>query len=145
MRWMMTALTSVALILTACAQRPAGPQIKVEDAWARPVSAVGDNGAIYLRLVNTGNEADALLGGESTVAKAVELHETMEMQGDVMSMGPVSSVEVPARGEVELKPGGIHLMLVELKQPLAVGDKVSITLRLEKSGEMPLDVEVREP
>lgn len=132
--------------LAACARGPAGPQIEVQDAWARPAPAAGGNGAIYFRLVNSGNEADQLLGGESPVAAAFELHETTMSADGVMSMAPLAGgVELPARDEVELKPGGVHIMLVELNRPLAAGDVVPITLQFEKSSAMTLEVEVREP
>jgi copper(I)-binding protein len=54
------------------------------------------------------------------------------------------NIEIPANGEVEFKPGGLHIMLVELKQPLAVGDEVQLTLRFEKAGEIQLIVKVKE-
>lgn len=134
------------LALSSCARGPAGPQIEVQDAWARPAPDAGGNGAIYLRLVNNGNEPDRLLGGESPVAAAFELHETTMSADDVMSMAPlVGGLEIPAHGEAMLEPGGAHMMLVELRQPLAAGDSVPITLQFKKSSAMTLEVEVREP
>jgi copper(I)-binding protein len=151
------------LILSACASPAApGPKISVESAWARPaatgpMSAMGGtpempgmsgmsgsetNSAVYFVIVNEGSEADTLIGASSDVASNVELHET-RIQGDVAEMAPVARVDVPARGSVEFKPGGYHVMLVGLKQDLKEGDTLKLTLRFEKSGEMPLDVPVR--
>ena len=136
---------SVILVLTGCAQQSTGPQIKIEDAWARPSAGADMNGAIYFRIVNDGKEADKLISADTPSAQAAEVHESMADDNGVMSMKPRENVEVSAGGEVEFKPGGLHIMLVDLKQPLAVGDEVSLTLRFEKAGEIVLNVKVREP
>lgn len=137
-------LLSTALILAACGSGSAGPQIAVEDAWARPAPAAGGNTAVYARLVNTGREADQLTGGKSSLATAVEVHKTTMAEG-VMKMEPISRLEIPAKGEVQLQPGGLHVMVIDLNMPLSPGDTIPITLRFEKSGEIELEVEVREP
>jgi copper(I)-binding protein len=132
-----------ALVLSACGTISTGPQISVEDAWARPVPAAGGNGTVYFRLVNTGNEADQLLGGESPVAGSVEVHKTTMEEG-VMRMEHIPGLEMPPKGEVLLKPGGYHVMLIDVDQSLAPGDTLPITLRFEKTAEIKIDVEVRE-
>jgi len=133
-----------ALVLTACGIVTAGgPQISVEDAWARPVPVAGGNGAVFLRLINAGNEADQLIGGQSPVAGAVEVHKTTQQEG-VMKMEHIPGLEVPAKGEVPLKPGDYHIMLIDVSTALAPGDTLPITLRFEKSGDLTLEVEVRE-
>jgi hypothetical protein len=71
----------------------------------------------------------------------VEIHE-MTMEKDVMRMREVKGVDVPAKKSVELKPGGYHLMLIELKAPLKPGDKVPVTLRFEKAGEVKAELAV---
>jgi copper(I)-binding protein len=96
-----------------------------------------------MRLVNSGGEADQLAGGESPVAGGVEVHQT-KMEEGVMKMEYIPGLEVPPKDEVLLEPGGYHVMLIEVNQPLAAGDSLPITLRFEKSGEMKLDVQVRE-
>jgi copper(I)-binding protein len=137
-------LLITALILTTCGTAgSAGPQISVEDAWARPVPAAGGNGAVFMRLVNSGGEADQLAGGESLFAGSVEVHQT-KMEEGVMKMEHIPGLEVPPKSEVILEPGGYHVMLIDVSQPLAVGDSLPITLHFEKSGEMELDVQVRE-
>lgn len=128
-------LALAAFSLSACASPVSGPQIKVEDAWARPASA-GFNGAVYFRLVNEGDQADRLLGVQGPLAQAAEVHETMQMGNDIMSMQAASAVEVPAGGEVEFAPGGLHIMLIALEQPLESGDIVSLVLRFETSGDV---------
>jgi len=132
-----------ALVLSACGTESTGPKISVEDAWARPVPAAGGNGAVFFRLVNTGNEADQLLGGESPVAGSVEVHKT-SMEEGVMRMEHIPGLELPAKGEVLLEPGGYHVMLIGVNTSLALGDTLPITLRFEKSGEIQMEVQVRE-
>lgn len=133
------------LLLTGCAQQATGPQIKIENSWARPSSGADMNGAIYLHITNDGNEADTLLSADSPSAQAAEVHESMVDDKGVMRMEPRESIEIPAGGEVAFQPGGLHIMLVELKQPLSVDDEVQLTLRFEKAGEIQLRVKVREP
>lgn len=139
-------LSSVAILfLAGCAPQAKGPKITIQDAWARPSAGADMNGAIYFRIVNDGKEADKLISADTPSAQAAEVHESMADDNGVMSMKPRENVEVSAGGEVEFKPGGLHVMLVDLKQPLAVGDEVSLTLRFEKAGEIVLNVKVREP
>ena len=135
------------LVLAACNPSPAG--ITVIDAWARPSPVVemesmeGMNGGVYLTIRNDGDQADRLLGAESPVARVVEIHETT-MEGDVMAMRPVEAIEIPAGGEVSLEPGGYHIMLIDLQQPLAAGDSVELTLIFEQAGRITVTAEVRE-
>jgi copper(I)-binding protein len=137
-------IATLSLSFTGCGAGPAGPQISVEDTWARPAPITGGNAGMFMRLVNKGGQADRLVGGASLVAAAVEVHKTTMVDG-VMKMERIPGIEVPAKGQVELKPGDLHVMLIDLNQPLAAGDRVPITLRFEKSGEMKLEVEVRGP
>ena len=107
------------------------------------MSMSGTNSAAYFVIVNDGDEADTLIGVASGVASSTEMHET-RVENDVAQMVPVSRVEVPAHGSIEFKPGGYHVMLVGLKQDLKVGDTLKLTLQFEKSGEIALDVPVRQ-
>jgi copper(I)-binding protein len=136
-------ITALVVGLTACGAGSNGPQVSVEDTWARPVPAAGGNGAVFMRLVNAGDEADQLVGGESPVAGTVEVHKTTMEEG-VMKMEHIPGLEIPPNGEVLLKPGDYHVMLIEVSQSLAPGDTLPITLRFEKSGEIEMDVQVRE-
>lgn len=128
-----------ASVLTASAQEP---RIRVEAAWVRPSPMVERAGAAYMVLRNDGEAPDALIGATTEVAGMVELHETVKA-GDMMHMRPVSRIEVPARGAVELKPGGLHLMLMHMREGLPIGRKVRLILKFEKLGEVPIDAEAR--
>lgn len=111
----------------------AGPQ--VERPWARATVPGASIGGGYLVIRNQGVAADRLVGAASPVASRVEIH-AMAMEKDIMRMREVKSVDVPAKGAVEFKPGGYHLMFMELKAPLKPGTKVPVTLRFEKAGEV---------
>lgn len=122
---------------------PAAPQIHVEDAWSRPASA-GGTGVAYMTITNEGGVADTLAGAQSDIAETVELHRTT-MENDVMSMQPVENVEVPARSQVKFEPGGVHVMLIRLRQTLEPSARFQLTLQFEESGAVPVEVEVQEP
>lgn len=133
--WAGLALVSV----PACAQSKG--DLQIEKPWARatvPGAAVGGG---YLVIRNKASAADRLISATSPASARVEIHE-MSMEKDVMRMREVKSIAVPAKGAVELKPGGYHLMLIELKAPLKQGDKVPVTLRFEKAGEVRAELEV---
>ena len=111
-----------------------------EGAWKAVYSIVAIAGFVLLR--NAG-AADRVMGAASPVAGRVEMHVTVR-EGEVMKMREVSAFEIPAGGTFELRPGGAHLMLMGLKRPLKKGDKVPLTLKLEKGGELTVELEVQE-
>lgn len=117
--------------------------VRVEDPWARPSLGMVPNGSAYLSLHNDGGEADRLLGAETPVAERAELHDHV-MEGDVARMQAVEAVELPAGEAVTLEPGGLHVMLMGLEEPLRVGDSFPLTLLLEEAGRIEVTVEVRE-
>jgi periplasmic copper chaperone A len=131
-------LASVALALMLPLGAFATPQ--VSDAWARPTVEGQRGGGGFLRITG-GPQADRLLGASSAVAKTVELHQ-MSHEGGVMRMRAVDAIEVPAGGTVELKPGGLHLMFIDLRAPLAIGSEFAIELRFEKAGLVKVPVKV---
>jgi copper(I)-binding protein len=118
------------------------PRILVMEPWSRPSPMTAGNGVVYMILVNEGRSADLLVSVETDVAEVVELHET-KMEGDVMKMGPIPNIQVPAGGSAKLEPGGMHMMLINLKQELTPGDKIPLTLQFEKSGLITVEAEVR--
>ena len=141
-------LILVMAVLSGCQSAQAaqadGPKIVTSEAWGRPSPKMAGAAAIYVVIENQGNQADRLVGAASQAAKAVEVHESF-MENNVMMMRPVEGgIEIPAAGKVELKPGGFHIMLIDLVEPLTAGSKIKVTLKFEKSGEIELDVEIRE-
>jgi copper(I)-binding protein len=98
---------------------------EVKDAWVRtPVAGQKATGAFMTISARDGAQ---LVGASSPVAGVTEVHE-MKMEGDIMKMRPVSALDIPAGKMVELKPGGYHVMLMDLKAPLAKGGTVPLTL-----------------
>ena len=119
-------------------------QVSVENPWARPTPPSAKLGAGYLTVVNAG-AADRLVGAASPAAARVEMHVTMR-DGEIMRMREVKAFDLPAKGRLELKPAGAHLMFVDLKRPFKAGDKVPVTLKFEKAGEVKVDLQVgRQP
>jgi copper(I)-binding protein len=111
-------------------QVQASAAVKVEQGWVRP-SVPGQQGTGgYMKL--TAREGRRLVGASSPAAGVAELHE-MKMDGEVMTMRPAGAIELPAGKTVEFKPGGLHLMLMDLKQPLAAGSSVPVTLVFKDS------------
>lgn len=109
--------------------------------WTRPASA-GGMGVGYVKITNEGSEPDVLLGASSDVAERVELHETTISADGVASMKPVKQVEIAPGQSIELKPGGMHIMLIGLKDAIKDG-VVKLTLNLKKAGSIPVDLSVR--
>jgi copper(I)-binding protein len=127
------------LSLTAC-----GPEkgIEVHEIWMR-AAAQGENGAVYFVIHNHASKADAITGVSSDAAKAVEMHES-KMNGDVMQMQQLDSIPLEAFGELKFEPGGLHIMLVDLKKDLKVGDQIAITLHFKNFEDVNVRVIVRD-
>jgi len=130
------------LIALAFAALPAWAQVRAEHPWTRATPPGAKVGAGFVTLKSAG-AADRVLGASSPVAGRVEMHVTLR-EGEVMRMREVQSINVPAGGTFELKPGGAHLMLMDLKRPLKKGEKVPLTLKLERGGELKLELSVEE-
>lgn len=164
------------LVLAACGS---SNTVSVVDAWARPAAA-STNSAAYFQLFNGSDEADALLSAESSVARVVEIHETMmmdmsehmgegdgmdmdehehdeghdhdmdesngtEMGMEAMQMVPQERVDIGEGETVVFEPGGLHIMMIDLQQELAVGDEIELTLNFESGLSLALTVEVKSP
>ena len=98
--------------------------------------------AVYFTIHNKGSAADELLSASSTVATAVQLHQSTLTNG-ISSMKQVNSVDVPAGGSVSFDPGNYHVMLIGLKRDLNVGDHFDVTLSFKQAGDITVSVEVR--
>jgi len=97
----------------------------------------------YLSIDNKGKAADRLLKATSPAAGSVAPH-SMSMDGNVMRMRAVPSIDVGPGASVKLAPGGLHIMLEDLKQPLKSGDKFPLILHFEKAGQVKVDVQVQD-
>jgi copper(I)-binding protein len=110
-------------------------QVQVDKPWARATAPGAQVAGGYMVIRNAGAAGDRLVSASSPAAARVELHVHVNDNG-VMRMRQVPGYDVPAKGTFELKPGGAHLMFMELKKPFAEGDKVPVTLKFEKAGEV---------
>lgn len=151
------ACCAVVGLLASCGGGPS--VISVRDPWARPAVAApggatptsgnasalmmgGSNSVVYLTVVNTGDGKDTLIGISSDAAAAVELHRT-EITNNVASMREVTTVEIPAHGQVRFDPGSYHLVLANVRRTLTPGDTVDLTLTFKGAGPVQVRAEVR--
>ena len=126
----------------AFAQSYTFENLRIDHPYARPTPPGARSGGAYFTIENRGGQADRLLRVTTTAAGSAEIH-SMTMDGNVMKMRAVASVDIPPHAATALKPGGYHVMLLDLKQPLAAGQTVPLTLTFEKAGavEVPARVE----
>jgi copper(I)-binding protein len=142
MRRVVAMVGAVAMAVVACG---GGARVDITDAWARTSANMQNAGAVYMTIA--GGELDDALTGVSvdgSVAATAELHETtMEADGTMM-MQELPSIAVPAGGDVLLEPGGYHVMLLQLTDPLVAGDEFVMTLRFAEAGEIEVAVTVQD-
>ncbi|MEF8731388.1 MAG: copper chaperone PCu(A)C [Candidatus Accumulibacter meliphilus] len=97
-----------------------------------------------MTISNSGSSDRKLLQAESPVARKAELHTHLNDQG-MMRMRQVADIEIKAGAQTELKPGGYHVMLLDLQQPLKEGDSVTLTLRFDDGSTKEIDAAVKKP
>ena len=145
-------LIAITLAVSACnpavdtapqAEAPAG-RLEVRDAWASPTPGGVNVSAGYLTIVKGAGDADRLVSASSPRAGRVELHE-MAMAGDVMQMRPAGALDIAAGAQVELAPGGLHLMFYEIATPFAEGETIPVTLTFERAGAVDVALPVQRP
>ena len=118
--------------------------LNISDVWARPGFS-GGNTAVYMSLVNVGEEAEYLVGAESDICRAVEIHQ-ISMKGDVMTMLPVSEdIALLPDQMVQFIPGDLHFMMIDLDEDLTPKNDFQIELRFKKSVPVVVNVMVSEP
>ena len=115
--------------------------VTVEHTWARATPGGATVGAAFFEIKTDAKTADRLVAVATPVAGRAEVH-THIMDGDVMKMRRVDAVDIAAGGTRLLKPGGDHVMLLDLKQPLKVGDHIKMTLTFEKAGAFDVEATV---
>lgn len=116
----------------------------VTNSIAHPAPLAGGNGAVYLTVVNGTGVPDQLVSAASPLAATVEFHETINDNGILRMQPQPDGFEIPAGGSLAFQPGGKHIMLVELSQPLAIGDIVELTLNFAQAGPIMISVPVIE-
>ncbi len=128
-----------ALILSACGGSHG--DIEVHEPWSRPAFQDG-TGAVYFELHNHAETGDELLGVSTDIAEAAELHLSSVDENGVMQMQMQASIPLGPDADVLFAPGGLHIMLVGLKQDLAPGDTFDVTLRFKTHEDITLTVTV---
>lgn len=140
---LLAAVLALAPLPAFAADATLGP-LQVDQPWSRATAASARNGGAYLVVRNAGPDGDRLVAAATTVAGRAELHTHIDDSG-VMKMRHVPAIDVPAGGQAVLKPGGFHVMLMELKAPLAEGQRFPLTLTFEKAGSVTVEVAVGKP
>lgn len=116
--------------------------LEITGGFSRATLPNAPVGGGFMTIENKGHEDDRLVSASSSVAGHMEVHE-MAMEGDVMRMRELADgLPIPAGQTVELKPGGFHIMFMELKEPLVEGETVTVTLTFEKAGEVEVTLTV---
>jgi len=142
------ALSAVLFLLFATANATAeaagNSDLAIERAWARASIGTSRPAAAYFTVVNNGDEADRLTGISSPVAAMAEVHAVTEESG-VMRMHPAGPVDLPPNSRLVLEPGGLHVMLMQLREPLVKDGSVTLELQFERAGTMTVEAPVFGP
>lgn len=133
-------VTFLCFFLTAMPANAA--DLELSDAWTRQPLAGAMANAVYLTIKNTGSAADSLVKMETPAADIAEVH-TMKMEGDIMRMRQVKELSISAGEAVVMEPGGMHIMLMKLKEIPAMGERFPLTLTFSQAGEISVDVIVK--
>lgn len=140
-----TYIITAAFLLAAApalAEDTKAGDITIEEAWTRATPPGAEVGGAYLTLSNEGESDDRLLSATTPIAGQVEIH-SMNMTDGVMRMRRLpDGVAIPAGETVKLAPGGMHIMLMGLKEPITQDKQVPLTLHFEKGGKIELELVV---
>jgi copper(I)-binding protein len=144
---MITGLLAAALMAFAAAPSRADDvkagDLVITQAWTRATPGGAKTGGGFLTIENKGSAPDKLVGVSADAAGKVEVHE-MAMDGGVMKMRPVEGgLTIDPGKTVKLAPGGLHLMMTDLKSPLKQGDKLPVTLQFQKAGKVAVTLDVQ--
>ena len=137
-----TALVAISLTLASVSALAQTAAVKVDGAWARATVQGQMGTGAFMTL--TAKDGTRLVGVSSPVAGVAEVHE-MKMEGDIMKMRAVPALDLPAGKKVDLKPGGYHVMLMDLKAPLALGSTVPVTLTFKDAKGVQSQLELKLP
>lgn len=137
----MLIVTTLFAALALGAEAQTTPSISVENAWARATTASAQAAAIYATITDRGT-ADRLIAASTPVAGKAELHETIH-EGNVTKMRPAAGLAISPSAPISLAPGGYHIMLTDLKQPLTDGQTFPLSLTFEKAGTVQTTVTVK--
>ena len=115
----------------------------VSNAWVQAMPPSQTTTAAYMVIENNSPKEEILISAFSEMAGAAEIHQMSDMNG-MMHMAMMPNVRIPAMGKVTLKPGGVHIMLINLKKPVNKGDIIPITLHFQDGGSIMVNADVRD-
>lgn len=115
--------------------------LHIANPWSRALPPVAKTGAAYLVIDNRGVQDDTLLEVRTPIAGHAEMHEHVHKDG-LMKMQQLDTLAVPAGDSVSFKPGGYHIMLFDLKQPLIAGEHFPLTLYFKEAGQLQVEIDV---
>lgn len=122
--------------ITADASTVSVGSLKIENAFVRPTPGGATVAAGYLTIINSGSAPDRLVSATSDISAKTQIHE-MKMDNGVMEMRElIDGLAIPAGATVALKPGGYHIMFIDLSRPVKAGDTIQATLVFEKAGKV---------
>lgn len=130
------------LLLSCGATDERAPDIAIGHGWTREMAPGQSAAAVYLTVTNQGDGDDRLAGAEVPGAAAASLHSSSSAGGVARMRALEDGLEIPAHSSVELKPGGTHIMLTGLQQPLEAGQTVDLNLGFARSGPRPVVIRV---
>jgi len=128
---------ALAILLSACS---APGDIEVHQAWVRP-TAQGENAAVYLTIHNHSSSDDELIGATTTVSDVVEIHKS-KTEDDITKMNMVQSLPIAADEEINFAPGGLHIMLNDVKQELVLGEHIGLILHFKNHEDIVVEVHI---
>jgi copper(I)-binding protein len=137
-------LLAAGLLISAGAFAGAADHVTVQDPYVRLAPPNAPATGAFMVIKNNGDKDVKVLKADNPASKVTELHTHLN-EGGVMKMRPVPAIEIKAKGEAVLKPGGLHVMLIDLKAPMKEGDVVPITLTFDDGSSKKVDAKVVKP
>jgi len=141
LRLLFTMLAASALAAAAHAQQYSVGNLVIGHPWSRPTVSGMLTGVAYLSITNKGSQQDTLFAASTPVAARVEFHRTT-LEAGMARMRPAAALVVGPRATVTAEPGGLHLMLVDLKSPLVAGTSIPLVLHFELAGKITVQLKV---
>lgn len=136
-------LFSLAVLFVMTGLSYAQGKVVVEDAWVGEVPPSSPVAAAYMTIKNEGTADDKLLSVTTGIAGHTMIHETVIDDKGVAKMEMIDALVIPAGKSVELKPGGTHIMLMDMKEPVAGKEKIELNLKFENAGDIKVEAPVK--
>ncbi|HEU4781597.1 MAG TPA: copper chaperone PCu(A)C [Steroidobacteraceae bacterium] len=141
LRHLVVLLAASALAVAAHAHQYSVGNLIIGHPWSRPTASGMPTGVAYLSITNNGSKRDTLISARTPAAARVEFHHTV-IEAGMARMRPAATLVIGANTTVKAEPGGLHLMLVDLKTPLVAGTSVPLVLQFETAGEITVQLKV---